>query len=382
MPEQQPPNWFDGQEPSTDDPDYETRKKQLLAELPKLQARQKDRGRAQSFYPYLLVRSVLGDRGDRPINVPFWESPDIWTAAGDPATTPAIPPDHGGVLNAGQPNTVYAHCWNLGFAPLAGVVVEFWWFNPSLGIDGTHGHLIGTARCELAGRGMPGSHKLVKCPKPWVPVVENGGHECLVVRMYGIGDPLGANEWAPWLNRHVAQRNVSVVSTAQNSAQLIRLLDATAGMHRLQLIQVGARQGELAISAVAPTAKISPNTRTHILSELHATKGVVLEHPAAPPAAVLAPVHALAAGGAPAPPKLQPAGNIAVIHPAAVLPGIAEIGGGESRVAALLNAVPKLHPKADVLGAPPGGEVHVLRIANYDANHQLVGGYTMVVTGA
>ncbi len=123
------------------------------------------RGRAQQFYPYLLVRSFTGDNGTRPFNQVFWESPDIWTAVGEPATTPEIPPTHGGVLPAGQPNTIYAHVWNLGRAPLTGVVVTFYWFNPSLAIDAANANLIGMKRVDLGPRNSPLCHQLVKCPK-------------------------------------------------------------------------------------------------------------------------------------------------------------------------------------------------------------------------
>ena len=73
------------------------------------------------FYPYLLLRYKPGDNGNRPIgNDAFWESPDIWTAPGNPAISPALPSTHGGNLVVSQPSTVYAHVWNLGFAPLTG----------------------------------------------------------------------------------------------------------------------------------------------------------------------------------------------------------------------------------------------------------------------
>jgi hypothetical protein len=373
--EQSPPGWFAGQEPNEDDPSYERRRKQLLEELPKLLARERDRGRAQSFYPYLLVRSVLGDRGDRPINVPFWESPDIWTAAGAPASSPAVPPEHRGTDTGGEPNTDYPHVWNIGYPPLAGVVVEYYWVNPSLAIDGTHAHLIGTARCELGARGMSGSHALVKCPQPWIPVIENGGHECLVVRAHGIGDPLGANEWQPWLNRHVAQRNVSVVS-AQTSSNLVLSLGALEGMHRLQLVQLSAREGEMAARIAAPQAKISPKVRTRVLAEVDARLQVTLETRHEAPAAVLAPVHLLSAGDVPAAPALD--ATAAVVDTRAImheLPDHALV----THVGTLMGAVAG-HEGHDRLGPPARGEAHVLRLANYDEAGQLVGGYTMVVT--
>src|SRR5262249_10214682 len=36
--------------------------------------------RKDEFLPYLLVRSSSGDRGQRPFNGVFWESPDIYVA--------------------------------------------------------------------------------------------------------------------------------------------------------------------------------------------------------------------------------------------------------------------------------------------------------------
>lgn len=381
MSEQKPPAWFEKQTPNSADERDANRRKQLLEELPKLLAKQKDRGRSRSFYPYLLVRSVLGDRGDRSINVPFWESPDIWTAPGAPGSSPAVPANHGGTVVAGQPNTVYAHVWNLGLAPLAGIRVEFYWFNPSLSIDGTHAHLIGMARCELAGRGLPGSHALVKCPTAWVPVLENGGHECLVVRVTGVGDPLGANEWQPWLNRHVAQRNISVVG-ASTALKLVTSLNATrlAAGH-LHLIQVSAKEGELALRAVAPGLRIAPAVQTHLLGELTAGNDVLLAPSHAVPTGMLAPVHPLAHGGAPAPPVMLRANEARVIDPAALLP---DLGGlqravGTAHVVNLLQSIRLLHPSAGVHAPPAAGEAQALRLASYDAKGQLVGGYTLVV---
>lgn len=103
-----PPPWFGALGLDTNSAEFKARKTALLKELPALMDKRRG-GRANTFLPYLLIRSVLGDRGDRPINVPFWESPDIWTAPGDPASAPAVPPDHGGVVTAGKPTTLYAH---------------------------------------------------------------------------------------------------------------------------------------------------------------------------------------------------------------------------------------------------------------------------------
>jgi hypothetical protein len=380
-----PPSWFDkvggGKK---DDATAARQRNDFMKQFPLLLARQKDRGRANSFYPYLLIRSVLGDRGDRAINVPFWESPDIWTAPGAPANAPAVPPTHGGTLTAGQPHTLYAHVWNLGFAPIAGVRLEFYWFNPSLAIDGTHAHQIGVARVDLGGRGSPASHKLVKCPQPWIPVMENGGHECLVVRASSIGDPVGNNPWQPWLNRHVAQRNVSVVVAGAGMSNLMRSLNNThpIGAH-LQLIQLGPREGALAAELVAPRLHVAPTISTKLLGELSADGRIGVAPRAERSAGMRAAVHEMARGmTVPPPPPAAP--MAAVIHPHALLGEINRTpAGGTARraqVGDLFGAIEHLNPAQGGLRRPAAGEAYVLRLATFQVQ-QLIGGYTLVVGG-
>jgi hypothetical protein len=50
-------------------------------------------------------------------------------------------------------------------------------------------------------------------------------------------------------------------------------------------------------------------------------------------------------------------------------------------VAELLTSVERLQPGAPTIGQPTAGQVHVLRLANYDSGGQLIGGYTIVVPG-
>src|SRR5207249_2193593 len=132
-----------------------------------------------------------------------WESPDIFVAPDQRAeTAPLMPPSTAGVAKAGAPNTLYAHVWNLGKAPAYRVRVEFYWVNPSLGISRADAHLVDAAWVDLANRFTlypgwqqavgadgrtymsRGCHAVVRCPSTWFPVFENGGHECLVVRVY------------------------------------------------------------------------------------------------------------------------------------------------------------------------------------------------------
>jgi hypothetical protein len=176
------------------------------------------------------VRTAPNDRGGRPFSGPFWESPDIFVAPDlDAAAAPLLPPSTGGLAKAGAPNTLYAHVWNLGKAPSFRVRVEFYWFNPSLGISRADANLIGAAWVDLANRFTifpqwrssegpagaylsRGSHAIVRCPTTWVPTYENGGHECLVVRAFEpLLDPVAPDQFSPAADRHVAQRNISVV---------------------------------------------------------------------------------------------------------------------------------------------------------------------------
>ena len=53
-------------------------------------------------------------------------------------------------------------------------------------------------------------------PDAWVPTFVNGGHECLVVRVWDeTSDGLGTPPWDASLNRHVAQRNIHVAAAGQ-----------------------------------------------------------------------------------------------------------------------------------------------------------------------
>src|SRR5690349_19187726 len=108
--------------------------------------------RKNEYLPYLLVRANAGDRGNRPLNVPFWESPDISVIPGNASTAPAAPPTPGNVARAGVPNTLWAHVWNLGWSPVYNARVEFYWFDPTLGFNEASANLIGVTYVDLGNR--------------------------------------------------------------------------------------------------------------------------------------------------------------------------------------------------------------------------------------
>lgn len=389
----------EGHDPNTiANEDEKERIWRLRRELPKLlrELDDKERGRAGRFLPFVLIRSVVGDRGDRPLNVPFWESPDIWTAPGHPGASPDVPPDHGGTVTTGQPNTVYAHVWNLGRAPIAGVKVEYYWFDPSFSFDTAHAHLIGMTRVDLGPRSSAACHKLVKCPRPWTPQLVNQGHECLVARVSSIGDDLNpAHLWDPWADRHVAQRNISVVSVNTSIDALVSSLDANRapGM-RIQLLQV-ATQAELAIRIAAPHLKVDPKLDTRVLAELrpdgtlHAPDSSEI-HPGGLP-----PIDRKWVAGAA---HAQRSTRSATVVPTTLLkmtpaelgqrarPGLTPDQGARLRaspasVATLLQHerhLPVDARRIETLGPPAPGLAHPLRLVAYKGD-QIVGGYTIVV---
>jgi hypothetical protein len=189
--------------------------------------------RKDEFLPYLLVRSSAGDRGSRPLSGVFWESPDIFVVPNQDAdTAPPTPATFGGIAQANAPNTLYAHIWNLGRAPAYRVRVEFYWFNPSLGINRGDANLIGATYIDLADRFSitpgwqqvttaygqwmsAGNHAVVRCPVTWIPTFQNNGHECLVVRAFEpMLDAADPDQFAAVNDRHVGQRNIAVVQAA------------------------------------------------------------------------------------------------------------------------------------------------------------------------
>jgi hypothetical protein len=154
----------------------------------------------QNWTPWLVMRSSEFDAGLRPLapGTRFWEAPDISVESSDPSGNPVV----------GEDNFVHAGIWNIGAALAAPVQVDFYWANPSLGIDSGDCNPIGSEWLQIPTRAFAD----VRCHSPWRPVEVNGGHECLVVNCTNyILDPI-LYPFAPQVERHSAQRNVHVVS--------------------------------------------------------------------------------------------------------------------------------------------------------------------------
>lgn len=181
--------------------------------------------RAQEYLPWLLIRAHAGDRGARPVQGIFWDSPDIFIAPNLAAPdAPPVPTTRGAIAQAGAPNTLWAHVWNLGRAPVVNARVEFHWSDPTLGFDATSCTLIGVAHVDLGERDSGRAHTYVKCPVTWFPQYVAGGHECLLVRCFEpLMDALPVPYWDARLLRHVAQRNISVIRASSPATAVIPL---------------------------------------------------------------------------------------------------------------------------------------------------------------
>ena len=232
--------------------------------------------RKDEYVPMLVARAFAGDNGTRPTSGVFWESPDIYVLPRQAAdTAPLLPPSRGEMAVANEPNTVYAHLWNLGKAPAYRVRVEFFWCNPTLGISRAAAEPIGSTWVDIGNRFTRfgqwqeqqgpagpymsmGSHVIVKCPLSWVPEFVNNGHECLVVRVFEpFMDALAPDEFSAADDRHVAQRNIAVALSGSPAG-----IDLSLDLG----YQPTASQAEVLVEAIEPGSmqwlQLFTNSRT------------------------------------------------------------------------------------------------------------------------
>jgi hypothetical protein len=309
--------------------------------------------RSQLWLPYLFMRANAGDLGARPVNGPFWESPDIFILAGvEPATAPDVPAQLGQIGLAGKPNTLYAHVWNLGNASADVVLVEFYWCDPALGINAASTHLIAQTATSLGPKGSANSHAVVKCPVAWVPTYLNGGHECLLVRVWDDpadlpGLPLFDASW----NRHVAQRNIHVVAAANAKQQALQPGGVPAPGPVLTnpiLINVGPLFGGTASVAVE---RVAPNTMPWLQ------------------------LHTMQRGAFPA---MAPPTGSPVLSPPSAIGGGTQLGSAASQQHVTGDDQQVAFSTSDTI--PSAGESHVYRVTSTQ-DGSVFGGYTVVVLG-
>lgn len=228
--------------------------------------RHKHPSRQNGLWPYLLIRGFPGDTGVRqpPVSY-FWESPDIRVYAGDVAADDVA--NHTPVLHPtpSQDHTIFVHVWNLGRLQAVGTLVRVWWANPAFSFDPGSPeppHFIGGVRVNLGDRSAPDCHQLVRVGV-WNPIVENGGHECLLAVATHVMDPGGAG-FAAATDRHVGQRNVTLAAPNVDLGPLLNKLGAALRVGSdLQLLHGGADVKPILLAHKAVTGRevTLPTTR-------------------------------------------------------------------------------------------------------------------------
>jgi hypothetical protein len=168
--------------------------------------------------------------------VPYWwDSPDIWVVPGnDPNGDPDQPV-------AGQPAFLWAQVQNIGNQNASGAQVNFYWSNPAAGVLRSNSTLVGSAFVDLG----PGETKDVLCVIPWIPVIVNDGHECVVAEVIHTGDPLPApvpDAFDPPTYRQVAQKNLNVLAMSLN--MMIRAIQIGAPPREDRRLRIGIERGE------------------------------------------------------------------------------------------------------------------------------------------
>jgi len=185
--------------------------------------------RHQGPWPYLLIRAFLGDHGVRPVQTGiFWESPDIIVIQGDVSTpvghTPTLHP------TAGVDHSIFVRVWNLGRLSALGTKLRVYWANPAFNIGDPLSpeppHHIGGIYVNLPNRSQSDFNQVIKIPSLWKPIIENNGHECLVAKVESTVDRTGLDFDAN-MNRHVAQRNLTIVNPNEDLTPLTDKLSQT-----------------------------------------------------------------------------------------------------------------------------------------------------------
>ncbi len=174
--------------------------------------RGENEGPPPTYTPWLVVRATPGDMGGRPLSAgtAFWVCPDIAVA----------PADAWGRVNAGEDVAVSVVVQNLGLAAATGVRARFWWADPSAGVSPQLATVIGTSDRVSIPAGLA---ETLTCTTPWIPQFVNGGHECLVVEVSSLTDPL-KHTFRPDLDRHVGQRNVTVLAPEGEQQRMVLTL--------------------------------------------------------------------------------------------------------------------------------------------------------------
>ena len=165
----------------------------------------------------------------------WWTSPDIWVVPGnDPNGAPGSPV-------AGHNAYVWARVANTGNLAAKGARVDFYWANPAAQVAVGVATPIGCAFVDLD----PGQSQEVLCLVPWMPVIVNGGHECVLavahasVDANALPDPLPTGYvFDPPAHDQIAQLNLSVLTAARAMAPMALMVSAVGRRDKQALLRI------------------------------------------------------------------------------------------------------------------------------------------------
>lgn len=158
---------------------------------------------------YLYIRTHPADSGSEPLpgGLAQWISPDITIIQpGGARGTEAV---------ANQTNQVEVVVTNLGGLPATDAYVDVFFADPSTTFTPATATLIGGGYLSIPG------YSLRVITFPWVPSTADAGHRCLVARVALYLPPdtyVDGSIFDVRGDRHVAQRNINVVSLGDREA--------------------------------------------------------------------------------------------------------------------------------------------------------------------
>jgi hypothetical protein len=155
---------------------------------------------------YLYMQAHEGDNGDRPAPQPYWVSPDINLLAENTSSSD-VDEVTSGIVPGKQ---YYIECTvrNKGDLDVPSASVEIHLWNPTLGCTVSNSKLIGIAATRVPSMG----YKTLVFP--WVPETDDGGHKCLIGRVYSFSPmdfPSDFEALDPCNDRHVAMQNLLIL---------------------------------------------------------------------------------------------------------------------------------------------------------------------------
>jgi hypothetical protein len=190
---------------------------------------------------------------------------------------------------------MWARVSNVGNVSVQGCRIDFYWANPSAQMVVGVATFVGSAYADLD----PSETQDVLCLVPWIPVMVNGGHECVLAVVHGAGDtspipdPL-PNGYAfdPPSHDQIAQLNLSVLDAAMLEIPQTLFVNATRreAKDTVVAIEFGQEVNErvlanLGVRDLRPTrgkhvaASLSLEARCHEKHDEHGTRELKVHVP-------------------------------------------------------------------------------------------------------